>query len=87
MLDVGAGVGYLRKAFEVAWRFDGRGSPGDEESGSNAGSNEGADLFTPAVEGRVGSRALVSLEGEESMAKVGKVALSRPGHDNCWGSW
>ena len=75
MLDVGAGVGYWRnwKAFAVAGRFAGRGSPGDDESGSNAGSSEDADLFLPAVEGRVGSRALVSLDGEESMAEVGNV--------------
>jgi hypothetical protein len=70
VLEVGTGVGYLRNAFEVACLFAGRGKPGEEESGSNAGSNDGAGRFTPAtdMEGRVGSRALVSEEGEEFIA-------------------
>lgn len=69
VLEVGTGVGYLRKALEVAWRFAGRGSPGDEERGSNAGSSEGAGLLTPAVEGSVGSSTalLAAAEGDESM--------------------
>jgi hypothetical protein len=66
VLEVGTGVGYLRKAFEVACRFVGRGKPGDEESGSNAGRSEGAGRFTPAVIGSEGSNALL-VPGEESI--------------------
>lgn len=66
VLEVGAGVGYFRKALEPACRFDGRGSPGDEESGSNAGRSEGAERLTPAAVGSVGSGALDD-DGEESM--------------------
>jgi len=55
--DVGTGVGYFWLAAVCsigetrAWRFTGRGRPGEEENGSNAGSNEGAGAgrFTPAT--------------------------------------
>lgn len=66
VLEVGIGVGYLRKAFDVACRFMGRGKPGDEESGSNGGSKVGAGRLTPAVDGSEGSAALL-VEGEESI--------------------
>lgn len=32
------------------WRFNGRGSPGDDERGSKAGSKDGAARFVPVVE-------------------------------------
>jgi len=67
VLEVGIGVGYLRKAFDVACRFIGRGNPGEEESGSKAGSKVGAGLLTPATDGSEGSAALL-VEGEESIA-------------------
>lgn len=70
VLDVGAGVGYLKKADAVACRFDGLGRPGDEERGSNAGSKEGAGRFTPWRVGSEGSRVLVRAEGEESIVRV-----------------
>ena len=69
MLEVGTGVGYLRKAWELACRFEGRGKPGEEESGSNAGRRAAAGRFLPATVGRVGSRALVA-DGEESMSEA-----------------
>lgn len=64
MLEVGIGVGYLRKALDVACRFMGRGKPGDEDSGSNAGSRDGAGLLTPAVVGSEGSAAMLVERGE-----------------------
>jgi len=68
VLEVGTGVGYLRNAPEVAWRFVGRGKPGDDENGSNAGRSEGAGRFTPAVVGSEGSSALLAVAaGEESI--------------------
>jgi hypothetical protein len=45
--------------------LEGRGKPGDEENGSNAGSNEGAGRFTPAVEGKLGWAFI--LLGDESI--------------------
>lgn len=48
VLEVGTGVGYLSCAFPVCWRFNGRGRAGEEERGSNGGSNEGAGRFVPA---------------------------------------
>jgi hypothetical protein len=68
VLDVGTGVGYLRKAWEFACRFEGRGRPGEDERGSNAGRSEGAGRFTPAAVGSVGSGALLLLDGEESIS-------------------
>jgi hypothetical protein len=80
VLDVGTGVGYLRRAWwlllempllppptlipflpvmpspcawlskPVFWRLSGRGSPGDEESGSNGGRRDGAGRLEPAME-------------------------------------
>jgi len=68
VLEVGTGVGYLEKALATACRFIGRGRPGDEERGSNAGSREGAGRLTPATEGSDGSRArLLPVGGEESI--------------------
>lgn len=66
VLEVGIGVGYFRNALEVACRFKGLGKPGEEERGSKGGSNDGADLLVPAVNGREGSRTLFA-EGEESI--------------------
>jgi hypothetical protein len=51
----------------VACRFAGRGKPGDDENGSNAGRSEGAGRFTPAVVGSEGSKALLVPAGEESI--------------------
>ena len=55
--EVGTGVGYfwLEGTFSDgktrAWRFAGRGKPGEEENGSNGGNNDGvgAGRFTPAT--------------------------------------
>lgn len=43
MEDVGTGVGYCFRSSNRSsnLRLDGRGRPGDEERGSNAGSSEG----------------------------------------------
>ena len=81
VLEVGMGVGYLRKALDVACRFEGRGRPGDEDKGSNGGSSDGAGRLMPAIEGRVGSSPLVNFvaEGDESMLWV---MLSGTDHDN-----
>jgi hypothetical protein len=67
VLEVATGVGYLRKALEFACLFAGRGKPGEEDNGSNAGRSEGAGRLTPAVVGSVGSRALRPVDGEESI--------------------
>jgi hypothetical protein len=67
---------------ERAWRFAGRGRPGEEERGSKAGRREGAGRLTPAVEGSEGSRDFVLLapEGDEgkgdSMVRSAVRALS-----------
>lgn len=45
--------------------MEGRGKPGEEENGSNAGSRLGAGRFTPAIDGRSGWE-LIFL-GEESI--------------------
>lgn len=70
MLDVGTGVGYLEildpKHRSRACLFRGRGSPGEEDRGSNAGRSDVAGRFTPAtvwVEeagGRLGSSTLTA---------------------------
>lgn len=67
VLDVGSGVGYLRKRFEptgpsMACLLLGRGSPGEEESGSKGGRSEGAGRLVPAM-----------LDGEEPDATGGSV--------------
>lgn len=68
--DVGMGVGYFRfsgsswEGDTRARRLAGRGRHGEDENGSNAGSNEGAGRFTPAT-GDTGNRILL---GEELMA-------------------
>lgn len=69
VLEVGMGVGYFRKALDVACRFEGRGRPGDEDKGSNGGSSDGAGRLMPATDGRVGSippRVFIA-DGDESM--------------------
>jgi hypothetical protein len=68
VLDVGAGVGYVTQALAVACRFVGRGRPGDDDRGSNGGNSEGAGRFTPAVEGRDGSRFGFRDDGESITA-------------------
>lgn len=81
VLEVGTGVGYLRNALDDAWRFAGRGSPGEEERGSNAGRSEGAGRLIPAILGSEGSKALLIFEGEESISvgvtTTGPEQLSR----------
>lgn len=74
VLDVGSGVGYLRKGFDpidpsTACLFAGRGKPGDEERGSKGGRSEGAGRLVPAMldvepdaaGGRLGSASSVLL--------------------------
>ena len=73
VVEVGIGVGY----FVCPWflvgeqsRFAGRGKPGDEESGSNAGRSEGADRLSVLLlnGGRAGSDGpILSLEGLSSI--------------------
>jgi len=70
VVDVGTGVGYFKKASpcegeDRAWRFEGRGKAGEDESGSNAGSREGAGRLTPAVVGNEG--CILTLLGDESI--------------------
>jgi hypothetical protein len=95
VLEVGMGVGYLRRALRlplplplpVFWRFSGRGRPGDDESGSNAGSREGADRFCPAAGGEEGIELLSlcsKLEGLGS-GRVGSVEGNAPsGRGEAW---
>jgi len=78
--DVGIGVGYLCFSlyFEGetrATRFAGRGRDGEEENGSNAGSNDGAGRFTPATAG-TGSVGFLP-EGEDSIVPNIKPAKRR----------
>lgn len=55
--EVGTGVGYFwseatfSESETRTWRLAGRGKPGEEENGSNGGSNDGvgAERFTPAT--------------------------------------
>lgn len=85
VLDVGTGVGYLRWTRErpllepesgaVFWRLAGRGSPGEDERGSNGGRRHGAGRLEPArgfMTGRVGSaeRRFVGEDCNESMVLV-----------------
>jgi hypothetical protein len=49
--------------------LSGRGKPGEEESGSKAGSSVGAGRFTPADTGRLGW-ALILLGVESIMADI-----------------
>jgi len=75
VVEVGTGVGYFWKAAsrsegeDRACLFSGRGNPGEEDSGSNAGRSVGAGRFTPAVEGRLGW-ALILLGDESIMADM-----------------
>ena len=76
VVDVGIGVGYFRYAVfrcegeNTACLLEGRGKAGEEDSGSKAGSREGAGRLTPAVAGEDACRFI--LLGEESiMATVG----------------
>jgi hypothetical protein len=69
VLEVGTGVGYLEYALERAWRLEGRGRPGDEDKGSNAGRRDVAGRFTPAIEGSEGSSCLLR-GGDESMVII-----------------
>lgn len=59
VVEVGIGVGYLNEVFRsgegpLSCLFAGRGKPGDEESGSNAGSSEGAGRLLPDMVGSSG---------------------------------
>ena len=70
VLDVGIGVGYLKREFDPidspgAFLLVGRGRPGDEDRGSNGGSSEGAGRLVPAI-----------LEGEETSAGGGGGSAS-----------
>jgi len=75
VVDVGIGVGYFWYAAsrsegeERACLFEGRGKPGDEENGSNAGSSDGAGRFTPEIGGKLGWEFI--LLGEESIMAEG----------------
>lgn len=52
--EVGTGVGYVTGSDKESWdRLRTRGSAGEEENGSNAGSRAAAGLFTPATGGTV----------------------------------
>jgi hypothetical protein len=66
VLEVGTGVGYFKKASPVACLLSGLGRQGEEESGSKAGSNDGAGRLVPAMEGRDGSSVFLAV-GEESI--------------------
>ena len=65
--DVGTGVGYVTSSLRASrFRFRGRGSVGDEENGSKAGSRDAAGRLLPASGGpsvawciEVGSIALL----------------------------
>ena len=47
--DVGTGVGYVTSSLRASrFRFGGRGSVGDEEDGSKAGSRDAAGRLLPA---------------------------------------
>jgi hypothetical protein len=47
--DVGTGVGYVTSSLRASrFRFGGRGSVGDEENGSKAGSKDAAGRLLPA---------------------------------------
>jgi hypothetical protein len=47
--DVGTGVGYVTSSLRASrFRFGGRGSVGDEENGSKAGSRDAAGRLLPA---------------------------------------
>jgi hypothetical protein len=80
VLEVGIGVGYLRKALDPfdpsrACLFTGRGRPGEEDRGSNGGRSEGAGRLVPAI-----------LEDEELRAAGGRdgsvsSALCFPGEE------
>ena len=66
VLDVGTGVGYLRRAWScllalwggsswgaplaVFWRFKGRGRPGEDDRGSKAGRRDGAGRLMPVAD-------------------------------------
>lgn len=67
--EVGRGVGYLKSALSLpgdgARRFEGRGNPGEEEKGSNAGRSDGAGRLTPAIGGNEG--CTLTLLGDESI--------------------
>lgn len=72
--DVGIGVGY--SCFSLyfdgetrATRFAGRGSDGEEENGSNAGSNDGAGRLTPAT-GETTSAGFLPAEKESIVPNI-----------------
>lgn len=85
VLEVGTGVGYLANADgprpgSRACLLEGLGSPGEDDRGSNGGSREDADRFTPALLGKdevdaggsEGSSAMgasMFLTGEDDMMK------------------
>lgn len=83
VLDVGIGVGYFENALGArACLLAALGRPGDDESGSKGGSNEGAGRFTPATRdgeevdagGSIGSSAVdasMFLTGEDDMVERG----------------
>lgn len=84
VLDVGTGVGYLRwarpeQAF-VFWRLTGRGSPGEDESGSKGGSRVGAGRLDPArdcrIAGSVGSaEACLPRRGDDDIESMVRLWL------------
>lgn len=50
---------------KIACLLEGRGKVGEEDSGSKAGSSEGAGRFTPAVAGE--DACILSLLGDDSV--------------------
>ena len=78
VLEVGTGVGYFRYAsLAVAWRLAGRGSPGDEESGSKGGRSDGGGRVLPAgaAGGSVGSGCFGGDESIVSVVPRGKLVV------------
>jgi hypothetical protein len=87
VVDVGIGVGYLLyraslcEGEDRACLLNGRGRPGELESGSNAGSSDGAGRFTPATRGKL--EEALSLLGEESI-RVDINKSSKPNGDQSY---
>lgn len=84
VLEVGTGVGYLKFALAVCWRFNGRGSAGDDERGSKAGRSDGAGRFVPVVVVEVEERAKADVEadGNATSLPTAAAAAARGGDES-----